>query len=138
MLKFVLAQMTLPTHSRVVSLIPSQLLQLKTLLGEGLINFRILFLKSTKLFEFQRVKSKLSHSMIVEGKKEILKKLCLILKQRMLSTFLVAYACVFFRYLSGKDIEDFCFCKFCKTFLVFCTNVVTEVILNLILGKVFP
>ena len=30
--------------------------------------------------------------MIVEGKKEFLKKLCLILKQGMLSTFLVAYA----------------------------------------------
>ena len=32
--------------------------------------------------------------MIVEGKKEFLKKLC-ILKQGMLSTFLVAYAWVF-------------------------------------------
>ena len=49
-------------------------------------------MKSTKLFEFQRVGSKLFHSMIVEGKKEFLKKLCLILKQEMLSTFLVAYA----------------------------------------------
>ena len=58
-------------------------------------NFRILFLKSTKLFEFPRVGSKLLHSMIVEGKQEFLKKLCLILKQGMLLTFLVAYQCVF-------------------------------------------
>ena len=58
--------------------------------------FRILFLKSTKLFEFGRVGSKLFHSMLVEGKKEFLKKLCLISKQGMLSTFRVAY-----------DIEDF-------------------------------
>ena len=43
----------------------------------------------------KRVGSKLFHSMIVEGKKEFLKKLCLILKQGMLSTFLVAYAWVF-------------------------------------------
>ena len=95
MLKFVLTKRTLPTRSRVISLIPLWLLQLKTLLGEGLINFRILFLKSTKRFEFRRVGSKLFHSMIVEGKKEFLKKLCLILKQGMLSTFLVAYAWVF-------------------------------------------
>ena len=53
------------------------------------------FLKSAKLFEFQRVGSKLSHSMIVEGKKEFLKKFCLILKQGMLSAFLVAHAWVF-------------------------------------------
>ena len=33
--------------------------------------------------------------MIVEGKKEFYKKLCLILKQEMLSTFLVAYAWAF-------------------------------------------
>ena len=36
--------------------------------------------------------SKLLHSMIVEGKKKFLKKLCLILKQGILPTFLVAYA----------------------------------------------
>ena len=54
-------------------------------------NFMILSLKSTNLFEFQRVGSKLFHSIIVEEKKEFLKKLCLFLKQGMLSTFLVAY-----------------------------------------------
>ena len=84
----------IPTRSRVISLIPLWLLQLKTLLGEGLINFRILFLKSTKLFEFRRLGSKLFHSLNVEGKKEFL-KLCLILKQGILSVFLVVYAWVF-------------------------------------------
>ena len=33
-------------------------------------NFRMLFLKSTKLFEFVGLGSKLFHSMTVEGKKE--------------------------------------------------------------------
>ena len=75
-----------------INLIPLLLLQLKTLLEEGLINFRILFLKTTKLFEFQRVGSELFHSTIVEGKREFLKKLCLILKKGMLSTIFVAYA----------------------------------------------
>ena len=35
------------------------------------------------------------HLMIVEGKKEFLKKLCLIKKNEMLSTLLVAYAWVY-------------------------------------------
>ena len=90
-LEFALTQMTLPTHSRVICLIPLWLSQLKTLLGEGVINFRILFLKTT----IWRVESKLLYSMIEKGKKGFLKKLCLILKQGMLSTFFVAYAWVF-------------------------------------------
>ena len=82
-------------RSRVISLIPLRLSQLKKLLGEGLINFRILFLKTIKLFEIKRVGSKLFHSMIVEGKKEFFKKLYSILKQGTLLRFLVAYAWVF-------------------------------------------
>ena len=74
--------------------------------------------------------------MDVERKKESLKKLRLVLKKGMLSKFLVAYAWV--SGISLKSTWNFCFCKFCKEFLVFCTNVVTEVILNLILDKVFP
>ena len=70
-------------------------MQLKILLGEGLINFRILFTETTKSFEFRRVGPKLFHSMIVEGKKEFLKRFCLILNQGMLSTFFVVYAWVF-------------------------------------------
>ena len=138
MLKFVLRQMTLPTHGRVISLIPLLLLQLRTSLRESLRNVRILFLKLTKLFVFRRVGYKLLHSINVEEKKEFLKKLYLILKQWMLSTFSVIYAWVFTGISLRRYFGHFCFCKFCKTFLVFCTNVVTEVILNLILGKVFP
>ena len=65
--------------------------QLKTLLGQGVINLWILFPKTTTKIEFRWVGSKLFHSIIVEGKKEFLNKLCLILKQGMLSTFLVAH-----------------------------------------------
>ena len=42
-----------PKHTtHVISLITLKLLKLKTLHGEGLINFRILFLKTAKHFEF--------------------------------------------------------------------------------------
>ena len=62
-----------PTSSLVISLILLWLSQSKTLFGEVLINLRILFMKTTKLFEFWRVGSRLFHSMIVEGKKAFLK-----------------------------------------------------------------
>ena len=45
-------------------------------------------MKSTKLFEFRRVGSRLFHSLIVDGKKELLKELCLI-------NVIVTYAWVF-------------------------------------------
>ena len=46
--------------------------------------------------------SKLFHSIKVDGKKEFLKKLCLVLKQGMLSTFLVLYALL----ILGSILKD--------------------------------
>lgn len=56
------------------------------------------------------------------------------LKEGMLSTFLVAYT-FFLGVNLKKSIWDFCFCKFVKIFLVFSTNVATEGILKLIFEK---
>ena len=68
------------------------IITIKNITWERSKKFHDSILKSTNLFEFRRVGSKLFHSVIVEGKKEFLKKLYLILKQGMLSRFLVAYA----------------------------------------------
>ena len=57
-------------------------------------NFRISFLKTLKLSHFRRLTSNLFHSIIVDGKKEFLKKLCLVLKQGILSEVL-SEQCVF-------------------------------------------
>ena len=82
---------------------------------QDLLHFKILFLKSTKVFEFRRVGSKLFHSMIVEVRKEFLKKLCImILKQVMLSTFLVAYTWVFSGYYFKTILGTFAFVNFVK------------------------
>ena len=54
-----------PTRSSVISLLPLWLTQSKTLLGQDLINFNILFLK------IRRAGSKLFHSMIMGRKKEL-------------------------------------------------------------------
>ena len=94
MLKFVLMQMThfyLQPRDKSNTFI---IITIKNITWGRSNEFRILFLKSTKLFEFGRVGSKLFHSMLVEGS---LKQGMLILKQGMLSTFRVAYACVFCR-----------------------------------------
>ena len=62
---------------------------LKTLLEVGLIKFIKCFLKISKEAELRISRSSLFHSLITDGKKEFLKKLCLTLKGVMLSEFLV-------------------------------------------------
>ena len=78
-----------PSRSLVINLIPLGLWQLKRLLADGLINFRILFLKILKLLEFLMLWSSLFHSIIVDGKKQFFKKVCLVLKKGILYIFLV-------------------------------------------------
>ena len=51
-------------------------------------NARISSLRTLKLSHFRRLTSNLFHSIIVDGKKEFLKKLCLVLKQGILSEVL--------------------------------------------------
>ena len=103
-----------PTRSRVISLIlPLQLSRLKILLGEDLINLRILPLKTPKLFEFRR---------------DLNCSIQWLWKERR--SFWIS--CIVF-----GDWGLLFFFIFCKTFLVFCTYVINEVIINLILGKFF-
>ena len=49
--------------------------QLKTEFEDGLINFKALFLKTEKIREFLFFKSKLFHSLTVDGKKRISKEM---------------------------------------------------------------
>ena len=76
----------------VTNLIPFGLRRWKILLGEGLINFKIVFLKTLDLAEFQREGSSLLHSKKADGRNVFLKKLCLKLKEGTLATRLVWYA----------------------------------------------
>ena len=55
------------------------------------INFNILVLKTDKVLAFLRRGSILFHSIIVDGKKEFLKKLRFILRRGMFSLFLAEY-----------------------------------------------
>ena len=59
---------------------------------DGLINFKILFLKAEKVSKFVIFKCKLFHSKTIDRKKEFTKKLCLPLKRGILSLVLVLYA----------------------------------------------
>ena len=75
-------------------LIPLLLKQLYVLLIEGLISYRILFLKVLRLFELCIDISRLFHSIITDGKKEFLKKLHLKWKQGILLDDLVMHELV--------------------------------------------
>ena len=60
----------------------------KRLLADDLINFRIIFLKMLKLLQFLMLLSSSFHSMVVDGKKDVFKKVCLVLKKGILSVLL--------------------------------------------------
>ena len=64
-----------PSLNLVSNLTPLRLWQLKTLLPEGRLNFKRLFLKIFKLSELRIFRSNLFDSMIAEGKKEFRKRL---------------------------------------------------------------
>ena len=72
-----------PTHHLVSSLIPWGLCTLNILLGLGLINLRICFLKALTDSEFWLLLS-LFHSITVDGQKEFQKYSCLALNKGML------------------------------------------------------
>ena len=88
-------QSYLSRWSCVISLIPLRLQQLEKLFSFILINLEILFLKIPKYSEFRRLESRLFYSIIFNGKKEFLLKLCLILKGGILVAFLVTYEDIF-------------------------------------------
>ena len=80
-----------PSLSLVTSLIALGLRISKTEFGEGRVKLSIFSLKAEILLEFLRLGSKLFHSIIADGKKEFLKKLCFVLIRRILLSVLVAY-----------------------------------------------
>ena len=85
---------------------PLELWQLKIEFGDGLINFKILFLKAEEVLEVLIFKSKLFHSVAVYGKKKIHKTLCLPLKKGILSLVLVLYASLMLRSILKRDSGD--------------------------------
>ena len=80
-----------PYRNLATSLISWGLYTLNVLLGLGLINLRICFLKALTDSEFRILLSSLFHSITVDGKKEFRKYSCLTLNKGMLLWFLVAH-----------------------------------------------
>ena len=80
-----------PNLNLVNNLTPLGLWQLKTVLPEGRMKFKSIFLKIYKLSELRIFRSSLFHSITVEGKKEFRKKLCFTLNRGILLVFLVLY-----------------------------------------------
>ena len=65
--------------------------QLKTVLPEGRMKYKSVFLKIFKLFELQILRCSLFDSITAEGKKEFWKKLCFTLNKEILLVFLKLY-----------------------------------------------
>ena len=80
-----------PNLNLVNNLTPLGLWQLKTVLPEGRVKFKSVFLKIFKLSELQIFMSSLFHLITAEGKKEFWKKLCFTLNRGILLVFLVLY-----------------------------------------------
>ena len=80
-----------PNLDLVNNLTPLGLWQLKTVLPEGRMKFKSVFLKIFKLSELRIFRSSLFHSITAEGKKEFRKKLCFTLNRGILLVFLVLY-----------------------------------------------
>ena len=64
--------------SLVINSISLVLWLLKTLLSDGLLNLRILFLKTFRLLEFLKFRSRLFHCIIPDRKNIFLKRFCLV------------------------------------------------------------
>ena len=71
----------------------------------------IFSLKTEILLEFLRLGSKLFHSIIKDGKKECLKKLCFVLIRGILPAVLVAYGVS----LTEMRLKRYLGCSFLKT-----------------------
>ena len=71
----------------------------------------IFSLKTEILLEFLRLRSNLFHSIIADGEKEFLKKLCFVLIKGILATVLVAYGLL----LTGMRLKRYFRCSFLKT-----------------------
>ena len=78
---------------------------------------RILFVKTEKLSDFLGRGSKLFHSIMVDWKKELLKKLCFVFRREVLCIFRVEFNEHLARGIKLKDICSFIFQDLIKSFL---------------------
>ena len=78
--EFMLSQMTKSKWNSCNIFDSDRIVAIKNELEEGRLNFSMLLLKTLQLSHHRRLESNLFHSIITEGKKEFLEKLCLVLK----------------------------------------------------------
>ena len=89
-----------PNLNLVNNLTPMGLRQLKTLLPEGRIKFKSVFLEIFTLSELRIFRSSLFHSITAEGKKKFRNNLCFTFNRGILLIFLVFYVLT-----EGNNIE---------------------------------
>ena len=105
------------------------------LFAVGLIKFRTLFLKILRLGAFWILGSSLFHSIVTDGKKAFLEKLCLTSKWGILFAFLVEYGVVNLGIILKIYLGDWSL-KFNKSSVGFCTTACVAETPKLALPKV--
>ena len=78
---------------------------MKTVLPEGRMKFKSVFLKIFKLSELPIFRSSLFHSITAEGKNEVRKKLCFTLNRGILLAFLMLYVLAEVRIMLNRYFE---------------------------------
>ena len=126
-----------PSRNLVKYWTPFRLWHPNMLFAVGLINFKILFLKILRLGAFWISGSNLFHSMMTDGKKVFLKKLCLTLKWGILFAFLAVYGLFNLGIILERYIGNWSF-KFYKSSKVFCTNACVEKSFSLDVPRIAP
>ena len=95
-----------PNLNLVNNLTPLGLWQLKTVLPEGRMKFKSVFLKIFKLSELRIFRSSLFHSITAEEKKEFWKKLYFMLNRGILLAFLVLHVLTEVRIVLNRYFGD--------------------------------
>ena len=127
-----------PSFNRDRRFIPLGLWQLNALLGDGVINDRIILLKASILSKPLIFQSNLFHSIIVEGKNVLSKKSCfnLLLEIYYIALLFLYGILILCVEIIEKKLETVILI-FCRNSKVFYSNVAVEESPNLILGNVF-
>ena len=127
-----------PSFNRDRRFIPLGLWQLNALLGDDVINDRIILLKASILSKPLIFQSNLFHSIIVEGKNVLSKKSCfnLLLEIYYIALLFLYGILILCIEIIEKKLETVILI-FCRNSKVFYSNVAVEESPNLILGNVF-
>ena len=123
--------------SLVISLIPLGLVAMKRIIWGRSYEIKCFFLKDWNTLTVSKMGAKLFHSIIIDGKKEFLKKLCFVSNKGNIAHSSCSIRCSSYRNEIKKGILGAPFWKIYKRHKVFSTSDKVEGTIDLIIGRFF-